>query len=251
LLSDAGRAEVGGLDVVKDLWKIRQMVGYMPGKFSLYQDLSIEENLHFFATVFNTTVAENYHLIEDIYVQIEPFKNRLAGKLSVGMKQKLALCCALIHEPKVLFLDEPTTGVDPVSRKEFWDMLDRLKTRGITIVVSTPYMDEASRCDRIALIQKGKILELDTLEQILARHTQNLYAVDTDNRYNLMNDLRQNTQIVSAFAFGEEQHVTLPSHFQEKYISEFLNKKGHTGIKVRKIAPTIEDTFIKLMLENQ
>ncbi len=251
LLSDAGRAEVGGLDVVKDLWKIRQMVGYMPGKFSLYQDLSIEENLHFFATVFNTTVAENYHLIEDIYVQIEPFKNRLAGKLSGGMKQKLALCCALIHEPKVLFLDEPTTGVDPVSRKEFWDMLDRLKTRGITIVVSTPYMDEASRCDRIALIQKGKILELDTLEQILARHTQNLYAVDTDNRYNLMNDLRQNTQIVSAFAFGEEQHVTLPSHFQEKYISEFLNKKGHTGIKVRKIAPTIEDTFIKLMLENQ
>lgn len=251
LVPDAGRAEVAGLDVVKDLWKIRQIVGYMPGKFSLYQDLSIEENLHFFATVFNTTVAQNYHLIEDIYVQIEPFKNRLAGKLSGGMKQKLALCCALIHEPKVLFLDEPTTGVDPVSRKEFWDMLDRLKERGITIVVSTPYMDEASRCDRIALIQKGKILELDTLEQILARHTQNLFAVDTDNRYNLMNDLRQNTQIVSAFAFGEEQHVTLPPHFQEKYMLEFLKEKGHTGIKVRKIAPTIEDTFIKLMLENQ
>ncbi|AYQ31590.1 ABC transporter ATP-binding protein [Runella sp. SP2] len=251
LVSDAGRAEVAGLDVVNDLWKIRQIVGYMPGKFSLYQDLSIEENLHFFATVFNTTVAQNYHLIEDIYAQIEPFKNRLAGKLSGGMKQKLALCCALIHEPKVMFLDEPTTGVDPVSRKEFWDMLDRLKERGITIVVSTPYMDEASRCDRIALIQKGKILELDTLEQILARHTQNLFAVDTDNRYNLMNDLRQNTQIVSAFAFGEEQHVTLPPHFQEKYMLEFLKEKGHTGIKVRKIAPTIEDTFIKLMLENQ
>lgn len=251
LMPEAGRAEVAGLDVVNDLWKIRQIVGYMPGKFSLYQDLSIEENLHFFATVFNTTVAQNYHLIEDIYVQIEPFKNRLAGKLSGGMKQKLALCCALIHEPKVLFLDEPTTGVDPVSRKEFWDMLDRLKERGITIVVSTPYMDEASRCDRIALIQKGKILELDTLEQILARHTQNLFAVDTDNRYNLMNDLRQNTQIVSAFAFGEEQHVTLPPHFQEKYMLEFLKEKGHTGIKVRKIAPTIEDTFIKLMLENQ
>lgn len=251
LVPEAGRAEVAGLDVVNDLWKIRQIVGYMPGKFSLYQDLSIEENLHFFATVFNTTVAQNYHLIEDIYVQIEPFKNRLAGKLSGGMNQTLALCCALIHEPKVLFLDEPTTGVDPVSRKEFWDMLDRLKERGITIVVSTPYMDEASRCDRIALIQKGKILELDTLEQILARHTQNLFAVDTDNRYNLMNDLRQNTQIVSAFAFGEEQHVTLPPHFQEKYMLEFLKEKGHTGIKVRKIAPTIEDTFIKLMLENQ
>lgn len=251
LVPDAGRAEVAGLDVVKDLWKIRQIVGYMPGKFSLYQDLSIEENLHFFATVFKTTVAQNYHLIEDIYVQIEPFKHRLAGKLSGGMKQKLALCCALIHEPKVLFLDEPTTGVDPVSRKEFWDMLDRLKERGITIVVSTPYMDEASRCDRIALIQKGKILELDTLEQIIARHAQNLYAVDTDHRYNLMNDLRKNAEIVSAFAFGEEQHVTLPPHFQDKYLQEFLKEKGHTGIKVRKIAPTIEDTFIKLMLENQ
>ena len=216
LVPDAGRAEVAGLDVVKDLWKIRQIVGYMPGKFSLYQDLSIEENLNFFATVFNTTVAQNYHLIEEIYVQIEPFKHRLAGKLSGGMKQKLALCCALIHEPKVLFLDEPTTGVDPVSRKEFWDMLDRLKARGITIVVSTPYMDEASRCDRIALIQKGKILELDTLNQIITRHAQNLYAVDADNRYNLMNDLRKNTEIVSAFAFGEEQHVTLPPHFQDK-----------------------------------
>ncbi|HAK79330.1 MAG TPA: ATPase [Runella sp.] len=251
LVPDAGRAEVAGLDVVKDLWKIRQIVGYMPGKFSLYQDLSIEENLNFFATVFNTTIAQNYHLIEEIYVQIEPFKHRLAGKLSGGMKQKLALCCALIHEPKVLFLDEPTTGVDPVSRKEFWDMLDRLKARGITIVVSTPYMDEASRCDRIALIQKGKILELDTLEQIIARHAQNLYAVDADNRYNLMNDLRKNTEIVSAFAFGEEQHVTLPPHFQDEYLSAFLKEKGHTGIKVRKIAPTIEDTFIKLMLENQ
>ena len=251
LVPDAGRAEVAGLDVVKDLWKIRQIVGYMPGKFSLYQDLSIEENLNCFATVFNTTVAQNYHLIEEIYVQIEPFKHRLAGKLSGGLKQKLALCCALIHEPKVLFLDEPTTGVDPVSRKEFWDMLDRLKARGITIVVSTPYMDEASRCDRIALIQKGKILELDTLDQIITRHAQNLYAVDADNRYNLMNDLRKNTEIVSAFAFGEEQHVTLPPHFQDKYLSEFLKEKGHTGIKVRKIAPTIEDTFIKLMLENQ
>jgi len=252
LLPDGGQAQVAGFDVVKDFWEIRRIVGYMPGKFSLYQDLSIEENLNFFATVFNTTLAKNYHLIEEIYVQIEPFKKRLAGKLSGGMKQKLALCCALIHEPKVLFLDEPTTGVDPVSRKEFWDMLDRLKARGITIVVSTPYMDEASRCDRIALIQKGKILELDTLDKILGRHSQNLYAVDADNRYQLMKDLRMPTEIESSFAFGEEQHVALRT--QENgvlYLTNYLTERGHTSIKVRPILPNIEDTFIKLMLENQ
>ena len=252
LLPDSGHAEVAGLDVVKDLWQIRRIVGYMPGKFSLYQDLSIEENLNFFATVFNTTVEKNFHLIEEIYVQIEPFKKRLAGKLSGGMKQKLALCCALIHEPKVLFLDEPTTGVDPVSRKEFWDMLDRLKARGITIIVSTPYMDEASRCDRIALLQKGKILELDSLEKIIARHPQNLYAVDADNAYQLMKDLRLTPEIKSTFAFGEEQHVTLQSLLDgEQFLHQHLSNLGHTGLKIRKITPNIEDIFIKLMLENQ
>ncbi len=252
LLPDSGHAEVAGLDVVKDLWQIRRIVGYMPGKFSLYQDLSIEENLNFFATVFNTTVQKNFHLIEEIYVQIEPFKKRLAGKLSGGMKQKLALCCALIHEPKVLFLDEPTTGVDPVSRKEFWDMLDRLKARGITIIVSTPYMDEASRCDRIALLQKGKILELDSLEKIIARHPQNLYAVDADNAYQLMKDLRLTPEIKSTFAFGEEQHVTLQSLLDgEQFLYQYLSNLGHTGLKIRKITPNIEDIFIKLMLENQ
>lgn len=252
LLPDSGHAEVAGLDVVKDLWQIRRIVGYMPGKFSLYQDLSIEENLNFFATVFNTTVQKNFHLIEEIYVQIEPFKKRLAGKLSGGMKQKLALCCALIHEPKVLFLDEPTTGVDPVSRKEFWDMLDRLKARGITIIVSTPYMDEASRCDRIALIQKGQILELDSLEKIIARHPQNLYAVDADNAYQLMKDLRLTPEIESTFAFGEEQHVTLQSLSDgEQFLHQYLSNLGHTGLKIRKITPNIEDIFIKLMLENQ
>jgi len=252
LLPDGGQAQVAGFDVVKDFWEIRRIVGYMPGKFSLYQDLSIEENLNFFATVFNTTLEKNYHLIEDIYVQIEPFKKRLAGKLSGGMKQKLALCCALIHEPKVLFLDEPTTGVDPVSRKEFWDMLDRLKARGITIMVSTPYMDEASRCDRIALIQKGKILELDTLEKIVARHAQNLYSVDADNRYQLMNDLRIPAEIASSFAFGEVQHVTLSNtEMGEQYLKKYLTERGHSGIEVKKIASTIEDIFIKLMLEKQ
>ena len=152
LLADAGRAEVLGLDVVKDYRAIRNRIGYMPGKFSLYQDLTVEENLHFFATVFNTTIEANYYLVEDIYKQLEPFKKRRAGKLSGGMKQKLALSCALIHKPEVLFLDEPTTGVDPVSRKEFWGMLLKLKQQGISIIVSTPYMDEATLCDRIGFI---------------------------------------------------------------------------------------------------
>src|SRR3990172_354739 len=161
---DSGSATVEGYDIVNDYKTIRSRIGYMPGKFSLYQDLTVEENLSFFATVFNTTIEENYDLVKDIYVQIEPFKTRRAGKLSGGMKQKLALCCALIHKPSVLFLDEPTTGVDAVSRKEFWEMLKRLKQEGITILVSTPYMDEATLCDRIALIQSGKILSIDTPE---------------------------------------------------------------------------------------
>jgi ABC-2 type transport system ATP-binding protein len=190
LIPDSGTARVAGFDVVKDFNEIRKVVGYMPGKFSLYQDLSIEENLNFFATVFGTTVEANYDIIREIYVKIEPFKKRLAGKLSGGMKQKLALCCALIHEPKVLFLDEPTTGVDPVSRKEFWEMLGRLKQRGITIVVSTPYMDEAKLCDRIALIQNSKILEVDTLEGILAKNKQPLLAISGNNMYQLLKDLR-------------------------------------------------------------
>ena len=167
LVANEGSAEVAGYDVIKGLKEIRNSVGYMPGKFSLYQDLTVEENLDFFATIFGTTIEENYDLIKDIYVQIEPFKTRRAGALSGGMKQKLALCCALIHAPKVLFLDEPTTGVDPVSRKEFWIMLKRLQKKGITILVSTPYMDEASLCDRIALIQKGKILKIDSPENII------------------------------------------------------------------------------------
>ena len=177
LLADSGSASVMEFDVVKDYKEIRKIVGYMPGRFSLYQDLSVEENLEFFATIFNTTIEANYNLIADIYVQLEPFKKRRAGKLSGGMKQKLALCCALIHKPKVLFLDEPTTGVDPVSRKEFWEMLKRLKEQGISILVSTPYMNEAKLCDRIALIQNGKILEIDTPQNIVDRFDNNLYAV--------------------------------------------------------------------------
>lgn len=252
ILPDKGNVLVNEWDVVKDFKEIRKIVGYMPGKFSLYQDLSVEENLEFFATVFNTTLQENYHLIEEIYVQIEPFKKRLAGKLSGGMKQKLALCCALIHEPKILFLDEPTTGVDPVSRKEFWDMLDRLKFRGITIFVSTPYMDEASRCDRIALIQKGKILELDTLNGILTKNQQPLWSVQGSNRYQLMNDLKNYTDIDSCFAFGETQHITLKSGKSGiQQLESYLVERNHSNLIINSITPNIEDTFMKLMLESE
>ena len=248
LISDSGKASVAGFDVIQDFKKIRQIVGYMPGKFSLYQDLSIEENLNFFATVFGTTVEENYELIREIYVQIEPFKKRLAGQLSGGMKQKLALCCALIHEPKVLFLDEPTTGVDPVSRKEFWEMLGRLKERGITIMVSTPYMDEAKLCDRIALIQNSKILDIDTLEGILSKNKQNLFAVNSDKMYQLLKDLRAYPDIISCFAFGQKHHLQLKSGENSlKSLLPYLEQKGHTNISIQAISPDIEDTFIKLM----
>lgn len=252
LVADSGEAKVAGLDVKNQLFDIRKVVGYMPGKFSLYQDLSIEENLNFFATVFNTTVEENFHLIEDIYVQIEPFKKRLAGKLSGGMKQKLALCCALIHQPKVLFLDEPTTGVDPVSRKEFWDMLDRLKARGITILVSTPYMDEASRCDRIALIQKGKILDIDTLPNVIAKNKQILWAVKAEDRFKLLKDIRAYEFTETCFAFGEENHVVLRASGSDvELFRSYLLSKKHDNLVISSIQPNIEDTFIKLMLESE
>jgi ABC-type multidrug transport system ATPase subunit len=251
ILPDSGSAKMMGLDVVKDFWEIRKMVGYMPGKFSLYQDLSIEENLNFFATVFNTTVKENYHLIEDIYVQIEPFKKRRAGKLSGGMKQKLALCCALIHEPKILLLDEPTTGVDPVSRKEFWEMLGRLKERGITVLVSTPYMDEASRCSRIALMQDGKVMEVDSLEKIISKNNMILYALRSKEMHRLLKDLREYSGTLSAFAFGDEHHVRLASEAESEGLYAYLLHLGHDLLNIRKINPEIEDVFIQLMQEQK
>ncbi|MXO31869.1 ABC transporter ATP-binding protein [Apibacter sp. B2912] len=240
LVADKGKAFVDGFDVKKNFLQIRERVGYMPGKFSLYQDLSIEENLNFFARVFNTTVEKNYDLIKDIYVQIEPFKKRRAGKLSGGMKQKLALCCALIHKPSVLFLDEPTTGVDPVSRKEFWDMLTRLKQQGITIMVSTPYMDEASLCDKIALIQEGKILSVNTPKQITQEYPYKLYSVRSDNNYKLLQQLRKQKEINSSYIFGEYLHVTFKN---EKVTIE--------GAEVKEIEPGIEDCFIYLMNKNE
>ena len=202
ILPDSGTASVDGLDIIKDYKEIRNRVGYMPGKFSLYPDLSVEENLKFFASVFQTTIQENYHLIKDIYQQIEPFKDRKAGALSGGMKQKLALSCALIHKPSVLFLDEPTTGVDPVSRNEFWEMLKRLKNQGITILVSTPYMDEARLCDRIALIKEGKFIGIDTPENITAGFNKTLWSVQSNKMFKLLTDLRSHPSIDSCFAFG-------------------------------------------------
>jgi ABC-type multidrug transport system ATPase subunit len=249
LLPDNGTASVNGFDVVKDYKSIRKNVGYMPGKFSLYQDLSVEENLHFFATIFNTTIEANYDLIKDIYVQIEPFKARRAGKLSGGMKQKLALCCALIHRPTVLFLDEPTTGVDTVSRKEFWEMLKRLKHQGITILVSTPYMDEATLCERIALIQNGKIMSIDTPPNIIKQFPQNLFAIKAKNMSGLLTDLRTIKNISSCNAFGEYHHITF-QHEDETSPSRLLaelDAKQHFNAEIKPITPTIEDCFIKLM----
>lgn len=248
LLADEGSAAVLGNDVVNDYKAIRKITGYMPGRFSLYQDLTVEENLEFFATVFETTIQENYDLVADIYKQLEPFKTRRAGKLSGGMKQKLALCCALIHKPKILFLDEPTTGVDPVSRKEFWEMLKRLKAQGISILVSTPYMDEAKLCDRIALMQNGKILQIDTPRNIVNQFGTNLYAVHSDNMYNLLNDLRAYPQTNSCFAFGENHHLTLKeSNDDIRELENYLDTKGYLKRTIIKIEPGIEDCFMQLM----
>ncbi len=249
LLPDSGSATVDGFDTVKDYRQIRKRVGYMPGKFSLYQDLSVEENLNFFATVFNTTIEENYSLVKDIYVQIEPFKTRRAGALSGGMKQKLALCCALIHKPSVLFLDEPTTGVDPVSRKEFWEMLKRLKAQGITIVVATPYMDEAALCDRIALMQGGKILSIDTPAHISAAYPDQLYAVKSSRMSAMIRELNQYDKVLSCFGFGEYAHVAVDkkSGLKAADLAAFLKEKGMEAVEVTAVEPSIEDCFIKLL----
>ena len=248
LLADSGSASVDGFDVVKNMKDIRKRVGYMPGRFSLYQDLTVEENLNFFATIFNTTIEENYDLIKDIYVQIEPFKTRRAGKLSGGMKQKLALCCALIHKPSALFLDEPTTGVDAVSRKEFWEMLRKLKEKGITILVSTPYMDEASLCDRVALIQNGHILDIDTPLSIIQKFDRPLWAVRAKEMFRLLMDLKIYEHTEGCFAFGDAHHLTLKSiQFDEGDILNYLNKKNHEALEIKRIEPSIEDCFMALM----
>lgn len=246
LLADSGTAEVAGMDVVKDFKAIRAQVGYMPGRFSLYPDLTVEENLTFFATVFHTTVEANYELIKDIYRQIEPFKKRRAGALSGGMKQKLALSCALIHKPVVLFLDEPTTGVDPVSRKEFWSMLTRLKEQGITILVSTPYMDEATRCDRIALMRKGEFLKMDTPRRIVEQFGEILWAVSGADMFRLLTELRHHPQVKSCFAFGDVHHVTVEAGLAAGALKAYLAAKGYEDIEIKPIDASIEDCYMQL-----
>ncbi|MEQ8551565.1 MAG: ABC transporter ATP-binding protein [Cyclobacteriaceae bacterium] len=245
ILADSGEARVGGFDVVKDYKQIRKSIGYMPGRFSLYQDLTVKENLKFFATLFNTTIEENYGLIADIYQQIEPFNDRRAGKLSGGMKQKLALCCALIHSPKVLFLDEPTTGVDAVSRKEFWGMLKNLKSKGITMMVSTPYMDEASLCEEIALIQEGRILSVNTPDEIITQYPDKLYAIKSTKMNQLLQELRKSKLVATANSFGEYHHITFSDQGSQDLLLKTLDDKAN--IELKPIRPTIEDCFINLM----
>lgn len=246
-LPDEGSATVEGLDVVKDYRKIRPLVGYMPGKFSLYEDLSVEENLDFFATIFGTSVSANYSTIQDIYSQLEPFRKRKAGKLSGGMKQKLALCCALVHRPAVLFLDEPTTGVDAVSRGEFWNILKRIQADGVSVMVSTPYMDEASLCDRIALIQSGKIIDTGDVESIVAKYPFRLFSVSGEPIYPLLKFLRQMEETVSCFAFGSEHHLAVSnSRLTVDDISRRLSQAGFDGCRVAEIRPGIEDCFMQL-----
>lgn len=247
LLPNVGDATVDGSDIVKDYKAIRKKVGYMPGKFSLYQDLTVEENLNFFATIFNTSVQENYNLIRDIYVQIEPFKGRRAGKLSGGMKQKLALCCALIHKPVVLFLDEPTTGVDAVSRKEFWDMLQNLKKQGITILVSTPYMDEASQCDKVALMQNGKIMTAGTPKEITESFSQTILAIQSQNMYKLLQDLSASDEVDDVYSYGEYHHAVMKENYNTDQLKNYLTSKGNNNIEMHPVNASIEDRFMQLM----
>ena len=247
LVPDEGYMRVFGLDSVNSYRQIRNEIGYMPGRFSLYQDLTVEENLNFYATVFGTTVSENYDLISDIYSHIEPFRKRLAGKLSGGMKQKLALSCALIHKPRLLVLDEPTTGVDAVSRVEFWEMLKKLRAHDITIIVSTPYMDEAMRCDRVALIQQGKILSINDPLSIKKEFSGRLYAMKSRDKHTLISALRKYPDMTSVYPFGESIHVTFAGEGPGSSLAGYLKEEGLDDFSIEETEPGIEDRFLQLM----
>jgi len=247
LLPDEGSVRIFGLDAIAQYKKLRKIIGYMPGRFSLYQDLSVEENLSFYATVFGTTVHENYDLISDIYSHIEPFKKRLAGKLSGGMKQKLALSCALIHKPQLLVLDEPTTGVDAVSRSEFWSILGRLRKHNITILVSTPYMDEAMKCDRVALIQQGKILAIDPPVKIMKEFSRKLFSIKASEKYRLILALRKFSSTVTAYPFGDSVHVTFSDDTINPSLYDYLKNNGITNAAISETVAGIEDRFLELM----
>lgn len=247
LIPAGGKMTLMGLNTVTDYKELRNYIGYMPGRFSLYLDLSVEENLNFYATIFGTTLKENYHLIEPVYRYIEPFRKRIAGQLSGGMKQKLALSCALIHKPRILILDEPTTGVDAVSRTEFWEMLSLLKGEGITIIVSTPYMDEALRCDRIALIQNGRIMTINTPDSIRKSYNKKLYAVKHPDKYHLLLALRSMPHAPCSEPFGDSIHVTLSPGSDPQQMVCALSAAGLLGVTIEEIAPGIEDVFLELM----
>lgn len=248
MLPDEGKMTVMGLDCKTGYKELRKNMGYMPGRFSLYHDLTVEENLNFYATVFGTTVRENYDLIRDIYSHIEPFKKRLAGKLSGGMKQKLALSCALIHRPDLLVLDEPTTGVDAVSRYEFWEMLKNLRKQNITIIVSTPYMDEAMKCDRVALIQKGHILSIDKPEKISEGFSRKLFSIKAPEKYKLINALRNFPGTITAYPFGDSVHVTFENDRYDDLIFEYLKGEGIDNVIIKETIPGVEDRFLELMV---
>lgn len=246
LVPQKGRALIDGLNVVGDYRKLRRILGYMPEKFSLYQDLTVKENLQFFASLFGVTVEENFHIIAPIYSQLEMFPNRMAGNLSGGMKQKLALSCALIHRPKILLLDEPTTGVDAVSRSEFWDMLATLRQHGITIMVSTSYMDEATRCQRIAMINSGHILAVDTPQRLVASLNENLYNASATEMFRLMEMLRRMPQVLQCYTFGATLHVVASPDFNPQAAIDYLQKQGLQNVKIDRTTGDIEDLFIKL-----
>jgi ABC-type multidrug transport system ATPase subunit len=252
LVPERGRARVLGRDVVNEMWDLRRRIGYMPGRFSLYPDLSVDENLRFFASVFGTTVERERANIAPIYSQLEAFQDRRAAALSGGMKQKLALCCALVHRPEILFLDEPTTGVDAVSRREFWDLLAQLKASGMTIVVSTPYMDEADRCDRVALIQGGRLLAVDTPQAIARSFDRPLLAITAARRYPALLALRQSAHAHAVYPFGDTLHYVdarmgEPPAAIASELRAFLASRGFAGATVEPAPPTVEDSFIARM----
>ncbi|MDR2868411.1 MAG: ABC transporter ATP-binding protein [Bacteroidales bacterium] len=252
ILPDSGKVSILGLDLDKDYLKIRRKIGYLPGTFSLYPDLTVEENLQFFSSMYKSNIADNMEMIAPLWQQLLPFKDRRAMKLSGGMKQKLSLCCALIHKPEVLFLDEPTTGVDPVSRKEFWDILNDIHSQGITVLVSTPYMDEASRCHRIALMQKGEIISMATPPQIIRNFEGNLFSIPTTEIFHLLAIMGQCPVNCHFYAYGNELHVSFygdPNILIPQF-QQFMKEKQLSDLELIPIQPTIEDCFIELMERN-
>ena len=256
LLPDAGSARVLGRDVVKDLWDLRTRIGYMPGRFSLYPDLSVVENLSFFASLFDTTIAEARETIAPIWVQLKRFSDRRAGALSGGMKQKLALCCALVHRPEILFLDEPTTGVDAVSRREFWDLLARLRNEGLPIVVSTPYMDEAIRCDRVSLMQDGRLLVTDRPDAIGRGYPRPIFAVRGANVLGLLGALRAFPHAAAVWPFGESLHYTdarrdAAPDLIARELGAHVAAAGLSGVSMQPIKAGIEDAFMWYMVQGE